>query len=137
MGKTAKSYPYAFHVALDGNGINGLEGLAGVCLFLFDPKHNHYGYKIEFFDGIAGGHTVSVNRSGTIGFLGNTGQHLLFYDARTLLKLPGFQHFALRRPPLLCKAAHTLFGSPMMRSLRQSANIFIASKYRILNDRRD
>ena len=87
MGKTAKSYPYAFHVALDGNGINGLEGLAGVCLFLFDPKHNHYGYKIEFFDGIAGGHTVSVNRSGTIGFLGNTGQHLLFYDARTLVEV--------------------------------------------------
>lgn len=87
MGKTAKSYPYAFHVALDGNGINGLEGLAGVCLFLFDPKHNHYGYKIEFFDGIAGGHTVSVNRSGTIGFLGNTAQHLLFYDARTLVEV--------------------------------------------------
>jgi len=25
-----KGYPYSFHIALDGNGINGLEGMAGV-----------------------------------------------------------------------------------------------------------
>ena len=35
-----KGYPYAFHIALDGNGVNGLEGMAGVCLFLFDPAEN-------------------------------------------------------------------------------------------------
>ncbi len=77
-------YPYAFHIALDGNGINGLEGLAGVCLFLFDPATNKYGYKIVYYDGIAGAHAVSVNPSGTVGYLGNTGQHLLFYNAKTL-----------------------------------------------------
>jgi len=77
-------YPFAFHIALDGNGINGLEGMAGVCLFLYDPDGERYAYKIKFYDGIAAGHAVSVNPSGTVGFLGNAGQHLLFYDARTL-----------------------------------------------------
>jgi hypothetical protein len=75
-----KGYPYRFHIALDGNGLNGLEGLAGVCQFLFDPADNSYAWKISYFDGIAGGHSVSVNDEGTIGFLGNTGQHLLLYD---------------------------------------------------------
>jgi hypothetical protein len=77
-----KNYPYHFHVALDGNGLNGLEGLAGVCQFLFDPESNTYAWKIAYFDGIAGGHAVSLNAEGTLGFLGNTGQHLLLYDAR-------------------------------------------------------
>src|SRR5215470_12336028 len=80
----AKGYPYAFHIALDGNGINGLEGMAGVCLFLFNPQDNSYAYKIKYYDGIAAGHAVSVNPSSTVGFLGNAGQHLLFYDAKTL-----------------------------------------------------
>lgn len=80
-------YPYAFHIALDGNGINGLEGMAGVCLFLFNPADNSYAYKIRYYDGIAAGHAVSVNPAGTVGFLGNAGQHLLFYDAKTLDEL--------------------------------------------------
>lgn len=79
-----KGYPYAFHIALDGNGLNGLEGLAGVCLFLFDPSDNRHAYKIVYYDGIAAGHAVSVNPSGTVGYLGNAGQHLLFYDAQNL-----------------------------------------------------
>jgi hypothetical protein len=87
MAAPVKGYPLAFHIALDGNGINGLEGMAGVCLFLFDPKDNRYAYKIQYYDGIAAGHAVSVNPSGTVGFLGNAGQHLLFYDARTLREL--------------------------------------------------
>ncbi len=77
-----KTYPYRFHIALDGSGLNGLEGMAGVCQFLFDPADNAYAYKVSYYDGIAGGHSVSVNPGGTVGFLGNTGQHLLLYDAR-------------------------------------------------------
>jgi hypothetical protein len=77
-----KKYPYRFHIALDGSGLNGLEGMAGVCQFLFNPADNSYAYKVKYFDGIAGGHSVSVNPSSTLGFLGNTGQHLLVYDAR-------------------------------------------------------
>lgn len=79
-----KKYPYAYHIALDGNGINGLEGMAGVCLFLFDPQDNSYAYKIKYYDGIAAGHSVNVNRTGTHAYLGNVGQHLLFYDAKKL-----------------------------------------------------
>lgn len=79
-----RSYPYAFHVALDGNGINGLEGMAGVCLFQFDPSDNSYAYKIVYYDGAAAGHAVNVNPGGTYGFLGNVGQHLIFYDAKNL-----------------------------------------------------
>ncbi len=81
------SYPYRFHIALDGNGVNGLEGMAGVCLFLYDPSDHAYAYKIKFYDGVAAGHAVSVNPSCTIGFLGNAGQHLLLYDAQNLNEL--------------------------------------------------
>lgn len=78
------SYPYAFHIALDGNGVNGLEGMAGVCLFRFNPHDDSYAYKITYFRGAAAGHSVTVSPDGACGFLGNAGQHLLFYDARTL-----------------------------------------------------
>ena len=81
------AYPYRFHIALDGNGINGLEGMAGVCSFLYDPVANLYAYKIVYHDGIAAAHAVSVNPAGSIGFLGNAGQHLLLYDARSLREI--------------------------------------------------
>ena len=80
----ARSYPYAFHVALDGSGLNGLEGRAGVCIFRYDPADNAYAHKVSYFPGVAGGHAVSVSPERTIGFLGNTGQHLLFYDPASL-----------------------------------------------------
>ncbi len=79
-----KSYPYSFYIALDGNGINGLEGAAGVCLFLFNPEDNSYAYKIKYFDGAAAGHWITVNKNHQYGFLGNAAQHLLFFDAKTL-----------------------------------------------------
>ncbi|MGH8094625.1 MAG: hypothetical protein ACREIF_14335 [Chthoniobacterales bacterium] len=82
--RARSSYPYAFHIALDGNGINGLEGMAGVCLFLFDPADNSYAYKVIFYDGVAAAHAVNVNPAGTHAYLGNLGQHLVFYDAKTL-----------------------------------------------------
>src|SRR5215468_12731922 len=71
MTALVRGYPYAFHIALDGNGMNGLEGMAGVCLFLFDPNGNRHAYKIVYFDGIAAGHAVSVNPRATVGYLGN------------------------------------------------------------------
>ncbi len=80
----SRDYRYAFHIALDGNGVNGLEGMAGVCLFLYNPDDNAYAYKVQYYPGMAGGHAVNVNPAGTYGFLGNTGQHLLLYDAKTL-----------------------------------------------------
>ena len=80
----ARSYPYSFHVALDGSGLNGLEGRAGVCVFRYDPADNSYAYKVSYFSGVAGGHAVSVSPQRTSGFLGNTGQHLFFYDPASL-----------------------------------------------------
>ena len=77
-------YPYSFHIALDGNGLNGLEGRAGVCVFRYDPHTGRYAYKIKYYDGMAGGHAVSVSPDRQVGFLGNTGQHLMFYDTDTL-----------------------------------------------------
>ncbi len=82
-----KTYPYAFHIALDGNGINGLEGMAGVCNFLFDPADNSYAFKIKYYDGLAGGHAVHVSPDGRFGYLGTTGHHLAFYDPITLEEL--------------------------------------------------
>ncbi len=75
-----KTYPYSFQIALDGNGINGLEGLAGVCNFLFNPEDNSYAYKIQYFKGIGGGHAVDVNPTRTCGYLGTSGQHIVLYD---------------------------------------------------------
>ncbi|HEY2750370.1 hypothetical protein [Phenylobacterium sp.] len=79
-----RGYPYAFYVALDGNGANGLEGMAGMCLFLYDPASERFAWKIKYYDGVAAGHACSVNPSGKVGFLGNAGQHLMFFDAATL-----------------------------------------------------
>ena len=79
-----RTYPYSFHVALDGNGLNGLEGRAGVCLFRYDPASGDYAYKVTYFGGASGGHAPNVDPTGRLGFLGNTGQHLLFYDQATL-----------------------------------------------------
>ena len=79
-----RTYPYAFHIALDGNGLNGLEGRAGVCLFHYDPATGDHAYKITYFGGASGGHAPNVDPTRRIGFLGNTGQHLLFYNLATL-----------------------------------------------------
>jgi hypothetical protein len=78
-----RDYPYAFHVALDGAGLNGLEGRAGICVFKYDPADGAHAYKVTYFDGVAGGHAPSVDPSRRTGFLGNAAQHLLFYDAAT------------------------------------------------------
>jgi hypothetical protein len=96
--RTLASYPFHFHIALDGNGINGLEGLAGVCLFAFDLTDNSYAYKISYLDGVAAGHAVSVNPRGDIGFLGNAGQHLVFYDAWSLDELTRQSTLAYETP---------------------------------------
>lgn len=76
--------PYSFHIALDGSGLNGLEGRGGVCVFEYDPDTESYAYKIEFYGGVAGGHAPNVDPTRSFGFLGNMGQHLLFYDPATL-----------------------------------------------------
>ncbi|MEW1654100.1 hypothetical protein [Streptomyces sp. NPDC093707] len=84
MASFSGDYPYAFHIALDGNGMNGLEGAAGVCVFRYDPDSGAYAYKVQYYDGVAGGHAVSVAPDRKCSFLGNAGQHLVFYDTDSL-----------------------------------------------------
>ncbi|MBS1955189.1 MAG: hypothetical protein JST89_13460 [Cyanobacteria bacterium SZAS-4] len=84
MNGSFSRYPYAFYIALDGNGLNGLEGFAGICLFLYNPETNNIAYKVNYFSGVAGGHAVMLNPSGTVGFLGNCSQHILLFDGATL-----------------------------------------------------
>src|SRR5215470_4224387 len=43
--RSMADYPYSYHIALDGNGINGFEGMAGVCVFRFNPADDSYAYK--------------------------------------------------------------------------------------------
>jgi hypothetical protein len=71
-------------IALDGFGLNGFEGLAGVARLRADPEQDQFDVKVKFFDGLAGGHATQINPAGTLGFLGNLSQTLLFYDPRTL-----------------------------------------------------
>ncbi|WP_198540000.1 hypothetical protein [Streptomyces sp. CT34] len=84
MATSTDRYPYAFHIALDGNGLNGLEGAAGVCVFRYNPDSGEYAYRVEYYDGVAGGHALSITPDRKSGFLGNSGQQLLFYDVHSL-----------------------------------------------------
>jgi hypothetical protein len=71
-------------IALDGHGLNGFEGFAGVARLRCEPERDRFEVDVRFFDGVAGGHATQLNPSGTVGFLGNLSQLLLFYDPRTL-----------------------------------------------------
>jgi hypothetical protein len=75
---------FDFFVALDGNGLNGFEGFGGVARLRCEPASDRFDIEVRFFDGIAGAHATQINKEGTIGFLGNLSQNLLFYDPRTL-----------------------------------------------------
>lgn len=84
---------FDFFIALDGNGLNGFEGLGGVARLRcsaavddFASARSNQGYDIQvkFFDGFSGGHATQINKQGTVGFLGNLSQTLLFYDPRTM-----------------------------------------------------
>lgn len=71
-------------IALDGHGLNGFEGFGGIARLRADPGAEAYEIDVRFYDGVSGGHATQINPSGTVGFLGNMSQQLLFYDPRTL-----------------------------------------------------
>ncbi len=71
-------------IALDGFGLNGFEGLAGIARLRAAPAQDDYDVQVRFFTGLSGGHATQINPSGTLGYLGNLSQMLLFYDPRTL-----------------------------------------------------
>ena len=71
-------------IALDGHGLNGFEGFAGIAKLRCDPDQDKYNVSVRFYEGLAGGHATQVNPQGTLGFLGNLSQTLLFFDPKTL-----------------------------------------------------
>ena len=75
---------FDFFITLDGNCLNGFEGLCGIARLRCDPDADRWEKDIHFFEGVAGGHATQVNPSGTLAFLGNLSQTLLFFDPRTL-----------------------------------------------------
>ncbi|MEQ9077912.1 MAG: hypothetical protein RLP09_28875 [Sandaracinaceae bacterium] len=76
------SAPFDYFIALDGHGLNGFEGYAGVARMRHEA--GRFDVRVKFFDGLAGGHATQINPSGTLGFLGNLSQTLCFYDPETL-----------------------------------------------------
>lgn len=78
---------FDYFIALDGHGLNGFEGFAGIARLRCDPDADRYDIAVTFFDGVAGGHATQINDQGTLGFLGNLSQTLLFYDPRSLREI--------------------------------------------------
>ena len=74
-------------IALDGNGLNGFEGLGGIARLRCAPDEDRWDIEVRYFDGVAGGHATQINPQGTVGFLGNLSQTLLFFDPRTLAEI--------------------------------------------------
>ncbi|MFO0551084.1 MAG: hypothetical protein U0271_22025 [Polyangiaceae bacterium] len=75
---------FDYFIALDGNCLNGFEGLAGVARLSCDPSADRWDLDVRYFDGLAGGHALQVNPQRTLGFLGNLSQTLLFFDPESL-----------------------------------------------------
>jgi hypothetical protein len=89
---------FDYFIALDGNGLNGFEGFAGVARLRCDPERDRYDKEVRYFDGLAGGHALQINPSGTLGFLGNLSQTLLFFDPRTLEEVGRFSTLRFHAP---------------------------------------
>ncbi|MFN0251954.1 MAG: hypothetical protein ACKV2T_34075, partial [Kofleriaceae bacterium] len=109
--------PFDFFIALDGHGLNGFEGFAGIARLRCDPdapsdadhgarrggrggQPGRFEPEVRFFDGVAGGHAVQLSPSGTVGFLGNLSQQLVFFDPRTLREVTRTSTLRFRAPAL-------------------------------------
>lgn len=89
---------FDFYIALDGNGLNGFEGFGGVARLRGDTQRDVFDVSVSYFDGFSGGHATQLNPQGTIGFLGNLSQTLLFYDPRTLEEVKRFSTLRFAAP---------------------------------------
>jgi hypothetical protein len=89
---------FDYFIALDGHGLNGFEGFAGIARLRCDPDADVYDIDVRYYAGLAGGHATQINPQGTVGFLGNLSQNLLFYDPRTLEETGRFSTLRFRAP---------------------------------------
>lgn len=92
---------FDYFIALDGNGLNGFEGHAGVARLRCDPAANQFDIKVTFFPGLAGGHATQINKEGTVGYLGNLAQTLLFYDPRSMEEIGRYSTLRFHAPEIL------------------------------------
>jgi hypothetical protein len=91
---------FDYFIALDGHGLNGFEGFAGIARLRCDPDADRWDVDVTFFQGVAGGHATQLSPEGTVGFLGNLSQLLLFYDPRTLAEVARTSTLRFRAPKL-------------------------------------
>jgi len=91
---------FDYFIALDGHGLNGFEGFAGIARLHCDPDADRWDVDVRFFQGVAGGHATQLSPKGTVGFLGNLSQLLLFYDPRTLEEIGRASTLKFRAPAL-------------------------------------
>lgn len=92
--------PFDFFIALDGHGLNGFEGFAGIAKLRCDPDRERWEPVVKFYEGIAGGHATQLSPGGKVGFLGNLSQQLLFFDPQTLEEITRFSTLRFRAPKL-------------------------------------
>lgn len=101
---------FDFFIALDGNGLNGFEGFAGVARLRCEPERDRYEIAVKYFDGLAGGHALQISPDGSVGFLGNLSQTLLFFDPRTLEEIRRFSTLRFHAPRLFYSSqTHVVF----------------------------
>jgi len=91
---------FDFYIALDGHGLNGFEGFAGIAKLRCDPSSDTWVPEVRFYNGIAGGHATQLSPRGKVGFLGNLSQQLLFFDPKTLDEIARFSTLRFRAPKL-------------------------------------
>jgi hypothetical protein len=72
--------PFSYYVSLDGPHLDGLIGHAGMLRFDWPSKQLSF----EYYDGVSGGHNISIAPSGKIGLLGNFSQQLVLVDMENL-----------------------------------------------------
>lgn len=75
--------PFSYYVSLDGPHLDGLIGHAGLLRFDWPSKQ----ISIEYYDGVSGGHNVSIAPNGRMGLLGNFSQQLVLVDLENLREL--------------------------------------------------
>jgi len=82
---------WSWLVALDGNGLDGLRGDAGLMKFEWPSKKLSY----RFYDGLSAGHNPSLNPSGNRLLLGNFSQQLSLINTHDLNEISRQSTFAI------------------------------------------
>ena len=104
---------FDYFIALDGNGLNGFEGFAGVARLRCDPAADRYDIDVKYFDGVAGGHALQVSPDGKLAFLGNLSQTLLLFDPRTLKEVKRLSTLRFHAPEVFYSSqTHVVWKDP-------------------------